>query len=1091
MPLEATAIIKAVIPAVSPLLKPLFSKINSALNPTDLEKALEAGITAAQEWDEKQSYAQQLFYHCDDKTQKEVLSRFFTNTAVLQELQKPLQENEITPNLDLLIQIFKERIAAENQKLKFPENSVENWLKIFADTYFEKTSAYLKYKIAKKDYLKQIANYFDDVKFAGIAVEGQEVDKSAQLPQIFVMPDVVEDIRERSFADKKDFVFLEANLEATGIGERQAELLREQRQIGLIDKNSGKRFSAQKLLTESTSKKFVLLGVPGSGKTTLMSYFAVMLAEKQLETLGLGADTDLLPIIIKIRDLAKRAEHLSILDYIRQFASGNLQVKELPTGFFEYWLDDGRALILLDGLDEVASEAKRYEVVNQIEVFLGQYPENRTIITSRPAGYKSVFFRTEEFPHYTLESFDDAEIELFVKKWYESRFQDPEESQRRQESLRKALGEQKRIKELARNPLLLTIIALIHRYEAYLPRQRHKLYDRAVKTLLTNWDAGKELNYKFPCEYLHHDDIERLMQQLAYWIHCQGGTGDREGGTLIDKEELIKQLKEFIAEEKSIKPHQAKAEAERFVAHIQERAGLLNEQGQDCYAFVHKTFQEYLAAQEIKDRQEGDGDEVVLEHIEKYLHDPHWREVLLLLIAQQHRKKTAKFLKYILEQDTPYEEWLHRNLFFAASCLAEDLEVQDESIVQQILQQLVNLEISHDEQVGAKIREQVFKSFCSLNETRFEAQALQMLKDSAQYISEVRLQEYCAALGEKEEVIKTLIVQLWDENLEVRAYAASALGNLGNTSVEVVNALLLRLTDKDENLEVRAYAAFALGNLGNASAEVVNALLLRLTDKHSEVHLNAAFALGNLGNASAEVVNALLLQLADKNEDFEVHLNTALELANLGLANASTEVVNALLLPLADKNEGYLTRAFAAFALGKLGNASAEVVDALLMRLADKHEDSWIHKNAAFALGNLGNASAEVVDALLLRLTDQNSEVRENAAFALGKLGNASAEVLNALLLLLADQDSEVRENAAFALGKLGNTSAEVLNALLLLLADQDSEVRENAAFALGKLGKNSSDVATTVAQWISQHQDSEYVGSGIDALWELVATDG
>jgi predicted NACHT family NTPase len=143
-----------------------------------------------------------------------------------------------------------------------------------------------------------------------------------------------------------------------------------------------------------------------------------------------------------------------------------------------------------------------------------------------------------------------------------------------------------------------------------------------VKTLLTNWDAGKELNYKLPCEYLHHDDVERLMQQLAYWIHTQGGTGDKEGGTLIDKEELIKQLKEFIAEEKSIKPHQAKAEAERFVAHIQERAGLLNEQGQDCYAFVHKTFQEYLAAQEIKDRQEGDGDEVVLEHIEKYLHIP-------------------------------------------------------------------------------------------------------------------------------------------------------------------------------------------------------------------------------------------------------------------------------------------------------------------------------------------------------------------------------------------------------------------------------------------------------------------------------------
>ena len=95
--------------------------------------------------------------------------------------------------------------------------------------------------------------------------------------------------------------------------------------------------------------------------------------------------------------------------------------------------------------------------------------------------------------------------------------------------MQQALAEQKRIQELARNPLLLTIIALIHRYEAHLPRQRYKLYERAMNTLLTNWDAGKDLNYKLPFEYLNRDDIPRLMQQLAYWIHTQGSTGDKEG----------------------------------------------------------------------------------------------------------------------------------------------------------------------------------------------------------------------------------------------------------------------------------------------------------------------------------------------------------------------------------------------------------------------------------------------------------------------------------------------------------------------------------------------------------------------------------
>ena len=162
-----------------------------------------------------------------------------------------------------------------------------------------------------------------------------------------------------------------------------------------------------------------------------------------------------------------------------------------------------------------------------------------------------------------------------------------------------------------------------------------------MNTLLTNWDADKDLNYQLPFEYLNRDDIPRLMEQLAYWIHTQGGTGDTEGGTLIDKDELINQLSKFIAKQKRLERHQAKSEAQRFVEHIRERTGLLNEQGQDCYAFVHKTFQEYLAAEDIRYRQEDEEFEVVLEHIENYLCDPHWREVLLLLIAQQKPRKAA------------------------------------------------------------------------------------------------------------------------------------------------------------------------------------------------------------------------------------------------------------------------------------------------------------------------------------------------------------------------------------------------------------------------------------------------------------------
>jgi hypothetical protein len=140
----------------------------------------------------------QLFYHCEPKVARELLERFFKDTGVQEELQKPLKDRGI-PDLTFLIAAFG-KAALESEELKFPEHSVETWLKKFADTYFEKTDTYLRFQITKKDYLKQLADWFDDVKFAGIAVEGQEIEKSEKLAQIFVMPDVVEDVQTRQEA---------------------------------------------------------------------------------------------------------------------------------------------------------------------------------------------------------------------------------------------------------------------------------------------------------------------------------------------------------------------------------------------------------------------------------------------------------------------------------------------------------------------------------------------------------------------------------------------------------------------------------------------------------------------------------------------------------------------------------------------------------------------------------------------------------------------------------------------------------------------------------------------------------------------------
>ncbi|WP_043936858.1 NACHT domain-containing protein [Planktothrix rubescens] len=1049
----------------------ILKNICSQLNPQEIEKALKVAITVADQ------QCNQLFGQSDKRFKRKFLDKYFEIKEVLEELQKPLVNQGI--DLDFLVFAFEETVK-NNPDPDNPINPkfIKLWLSEFKEQYFKAIGSILTFQYAKTVYLKQLVCWYDDVKFVGIDAKGQENDKSEKLAKIFVMQDVKEEKKER-YGSLREADFLELGDREN----RQGELSRQQRQWMALDNYAGNPFPAQDLLTKNQAKKVVVLGAPGSGKTTLLSYFSVIIAQNKSELLGLNSEVDWLPILIRMRDYV-RFENLSILEYYQQFCHKSLAVPSLPGGFFEHWLEDGRALILLDGLDEIVEEGKRHELVQKIENFLGRYDQNRVMITSRPAGYRRDFFRAEEFPHYWLQPFDEPKINAFIENWYNSRTPDPEEAKRRKEDIRKAFEHNPRLHVLARNPLLLTIIALIHRYQDKLPKERYKLYHCAVQTLLTTWDTtNKQLENHHKLEYLKNDDWEDLMQNLAFWIHShQDGIENNElEGTLIDKDELIKFVANYIKETKQIELTKAKKEAQRFLDFVRDRSGLLNEQGRDCYAFVHKTFQEYLCAQKIQREMEEDSYnfEIILDAIKNHLHDAHWREVLLLLVAQQQKKSAAKAIKAVLNNQSEYEQWLHRDLLFAGSCLAENpkgLNVADSRLVEDILARLVRLEIS--DKTRNKLRYQLFKVFCSLYETDFAPQCLALLKAQASKINSDRLLTYRVELGEKKTVIDELIQQLLsDSDHSVRESAARALGNLENASETVIEALLNALSDSEYG--VRRYAAEALGKLGNASETVIEALLQALSDSDDEVRINAARALGKLGNASETVIEALLNALSDSN--YGVRGNAAEALGQLG--NASETVIEALLNALSDSNYG--VRRNAAGALGKLGNASETVIEALLNALSDS--DDEVRINAARALGKLGNASETVIEALLTALSDSNKWARGNAAGALGKLGNASETVIEALLTALSDSNYGVRGDAADALGQLGNASETVIEALLNALSDSEDLVRWNAAEALGELGKQSDQVKPLVVKWIQQHEDSEFVGRGIDVLWDLV----
>jgi HEAT repeat protein len=1078
--------------------------VKRQLQPDKMALVLKESIESAQA---KQPEIGGIFFRCQEKAAAGFLEQFFQSTEVLKELQKPIQDDG-KPDVDVLVAAFDRSAKQYLGMQDYIPDTLRSWLETFVDSYFEQLQG-ICFQVAKEQYLQQLARRVDDVKFVGIAVPGEEVEKQEVLAQIFVMPDVREE-KSRNSARLSSEISIPLGTERI----KQDILLVEQREWATRDR-SVPRIPAQKVINLAR-KKAVVLGAPGSGKTMLASYFALMLCQTTQSDptqIGLKAEDDYLPLVVRIRDWILQP-NMGLLEYLRSNAEASLACKELPAGFFEHWLERGRALILLDGLDEVVDEALRRKVAEQIETFLHQYKDNPAVITSRPAGYRWDFFNLDEFPHYTLESFDDKQVAMFIDHWYDSRLkEDPPQAERRKADLQKAFARNERIKLLAKNPLLLTIITLIHRYGGELPRQRYKLYEKAVETLLTSWDSGKEIKlYSQVLLFLKSDDLLYILKKLAYWIHTKGSTGETEGGTLIDKDELIRWLRKEIQTLKKCAFHEAKDEAKRFIDFIQRRTGLLNEQGRDRYAFVHKTFQEYLTAEEIFDlADEDDNTEIILDHFRKRLHDQHWREVLLLLVSKLNGKKAQKAIQAVLDAGSEYEQWLHRDLLFAGWCLIEDppkLTGVAADFVGEILDRLVELEVEKSDRIGSKISDEVEKILTCFGETTIEQYVWAKLQAQGEWIDRFQLLKFQAALGQEADAIASILSLLKASESDVRGSAASVLGRLRNSSAEVLSALLPLLGDPEWS--VRRSAASALGQLGNSSAEVVNGLLPLLGDPKWSVRRSAASALGQLGNSSAEVVSAVLSLLGDP--EWSVRDSAASALVQLG--NSSAEVVSGLLSLLGDPEwsvrrsaasalgqlgnssavsavlsllgdlESHV-RISAASALVQLGNSSAEVVSALLSLLGDPESD--VRRSAASALVQLGNSSAEVVSVLLSLLGDPEWYVRDSAASALGQLGNSSAEVVSALLSLLDDPKSDVRGSAALALVQLGNSSAEVVSALLPLLGDSESDVRRSAATALGQLAKISDSIRPVVVQLLEKNPNYELIGNAIDCLWSIV----
>ncbi len=390
------------------------------------------------------------------------------------------------------------------------------------------------------------------------------------------------------------------------------------------------QLTALEALSADKAAYAVLLGLPGAGKSSVLRYLSYRLAEAYLrpqqlkDTLPEWKSSALLPVFLslaKLADALPEKVERGLDARVRLFIETEVEAAEDLQGFATRLWREARErglLFLFDGLDEVAPH-KRAVVKEALTAFLSTRRECRAIVTCRTFSYGDEAWRLDGWPAFQLTPLAPKAQQEFIGKWYAALIRNDAASQalyeKKAASLQQAIfsHDARQLQQISDNPLLLTLIAIVHTHREELPRSRVRIYEECVNLLLLRWQTRRSptaplrsvleaMNAAAPDRT---SSLEGQLMRGLYEVAFQAreGNGLRQGETTLIDEYALRS---------ALVPKLGEGATQVFVEYCQSANGLLLAQGSrrlpdrpadekpvECYAFPHPSFEEYLAARYI------------------------------------------------------------------------------------------------------------------------------------------------------------------------------------------------------------------------------------------------------------------------------------------------------------------------------------------------------------------------------------------------------------------------------------------------------------------------------------------------------------